>query len=64
MDFSGIEYWAVRSFARSFERAAHSFPHPVLLASLARSAAFIRPLARSLAYLLTHSGAHGKEIPV
>ena len=46
------------STAHSFARTAHSFACSPLLASLARSAALIRSLARSL----TRSRAHGKEI--
>ena len=49
-----------RLSARSLARAAHTFACSALLASLARSAALIRSLARSL----THSGAHGKEVHV
>ena len=52
------EYWAIRSSVYSFARTAHSFACSALLASLARSAALIRSLARSL----THSGAHGEEV--
>ena len=43
-----VEYWAIRPSVRSFARTAHSYACPSLLASLARSAALIRSLARSL----------------
>ena len=44
--------------AHSFARTAHSFACSALLASLARTAALICSLARSI----THSGAHRKEV--
>ena len=60
----GRKHWATCSSVRSFARSAHSFACTVhsfacstLLASLARSAALIRSLAR----FLTHSRARGKE---
>ena len=49
-----VEYWAIRSSARSFNRTAQSFAGSALLASLARSAALIR--------LFTRSRANGKEV--
>ena len=51
---------AIRSSAHSFACTAYSFARFALLASLARSAALIRLLARSL----TCSGAHGKVMYV
>ena len=45
---SMYKYWATRSSVRSFARIAHSFTCSALLASLARSAALIRSLARSI----------------
>ena len=50
-----VDYWAICSSVRLFTRTAHSFACFALLASLARSAALIRSLARSL----TRSRAHG-----
>ena len=47
----------LRSLVRSHGRTAHSFAYSALLAPLARSAALIRSLARSL----TYSGVHEKE---
>ena len=47
-----VEYWAIRSSARSFTCTAHSFVSAALLALLARSTALISvicSLARSLA---------------
>ena len=43
-----LQYWATQSSVRSFARTAHSFACSALLASLARSAALTRLLARSL----------------
>ena len=51
-----VEYWAIRSSICSFTRTGHSFACSALLAEVARFAAFIRSLARSLA----NFGAHGK----
>ena len=43
-----VEHWAIRSSVRSFACTAHSLACSALLASLARSAALIHSLARSL----------------
>ena len=45
---SGRKYWAIRPSIRLFARTAYSFAHTALLAWLARSAALIHSLARSL----------------
>jgi len=55
-----VKYRAIYSSVRLFARTAHSFACSALLTLLARSAALIRSLARSL----THSGAHGLVINV
>ena len=44
-----VEYWAIYSSVCSFARTAHSFACSALLALLARSAAFLRSHAHSLA---------------
>ena len=43
-----MEHWTTYSSVRSFARTAHSFAGSALLASLVRSAALIRLLARLL----------------
>ena len=48
MGWNDYEIDAIRSSVHSFARTAHSFACSALLASLARSAALIRLLARSL----------------
>ena len=53
-----MKHRAIRLSARSFARTAYSFACSALLATLARSAALICSLARSL----THSRGHGKEV--
>merc|ERR1719414_494713 len=71
---SRLQYWATRSYIRSFARTAHSFTCSGLLASLAPSAALTRSLARSLLRLwdsellmsqndlvLSHSASVGQQ---
>ena len=49
------EHWAIRSSVRSLDCTANSFACSALLASLARSAALIHALVRSLTHLLSSS---------
>ena len=56
---SGCKYWVTRSSVRCFVRTAHRFTCFALLATLARSAALIGWLARTLT--VTHFRARGKN---
>ena len=58
LNHSGMTYWAIHSFTRSFTRTAHSFTFSALLCSRAPMRSFICPLARPF----TCSRAHGKEV--